>query len=108
MKKSLIFVAVSMFVFWGFQQNASASCEFSSGPCTQDSAGHTYQTEQALGGGYKTTRDGNSYSTTSQTLSGDYKTNYNDGRSEIHNYDPYKSNRSSGSSGFGSSNNSYR
>ena len=103
MRKSIVIMAVAAIVLLGGSRAAFAGCEFSSGPCSTDSSGHTYRTEQGLGGGYKTTRDGSDYSHTSQTLGGGYRTDYNDGRSEFSNRNPYETNSSSRSgSGYGS------
>ncbi len=101
MKKPVVLAISAAAILFGLHGEAFAGCEFSSGPCSTDSSGHTYRTEQGLGGGYKTTRDGSDYSHTNQTLGGGYRTDYNDGRSETHNYDPYKSDSSS-RSGYGS------
>ena len=90
MKKSVIIAIAAAAILCGLHWEALAGCELSSGLCSTDSSGHTYRTEEGLGGGYKTTRDGSAYSHTSQTLSGSYRTKYNDGRSETQNYDPYK------------------
>lgn len=94
-------VVLAIIILCALNGEAFAGCEFSSGPCTTDSSGHTYRTEQNLGGGYNTTRDGSSYSQTSQTLGGSYRTDYNDGRTEFSNSNPYESDNSM-QSGYGS------
>ena len=53
--------------------SAEAGCEFATGPRSTDSRGNSYRTEQNLGGVYTTHRDGNSYSTTGQTLGGTWQ-----------------------------------
>jgi hypothetical protein len=70
---------------------ASADCTFSTSNCYTDSYGNTYQTEQNLGGGYNTYRNGSLHSQTQQDLSGGYQERYNDGSSRRYNYDPYAS-----------------
>ena len=69
---------------------AYAGCELVSGPCSTDGRGNTYVTQQNLGGGYTTTRNGNYYSNTEQTLSGSYKTEYGNGDRIFHNQNPYE------------------
>ena len=68
---------------------AYAGCALSSGPCSTDSFGNTYRTEQNLGGGYNTYRNGSSYSTTNQNLSGSYTESYTGGGSRTYNSNPY-------------------
>ena len=68
---------------------ANAACEFVSGPCTKDSYGNTYRTEQNFGGGYNTYRNGILDSQTSQNLSGGYTTKRRNGLQERRNYNPY-------------------
>lgn len=70
---------------------AHAGCELVIGPCSSDSRGNTYTTEQNLGGGYTTNRNGSQYSTTDQTLGGTWQERYNDGSTRSYNYDPYES-----------------
>lgn len=68
---------------------ASAGCELAVGPCSTDSAGNTYRTEQNLGGSYNTYRNGNLYSQTDQTLSGSWSERRVDGEQRFHNTNPY-------------------
>lgn len=74
-----------------FAQSAHAGCELVSGPCSTDNRGNTYTTEQNLGGGYNTYRNGSLDAQTSQTLSGGWRTRSNDGTERSYNYDPYES-----------------
>lgn len=70
---------------------AHADCALVSGPCRTDSHGNTYVTEQNLGGGYTTYRNGAPYSQTRENLSGSY-TEYTFGHgSTTYNADPYAS-----------------
>jgi len=68
---------------------ASADCTFSTSNCYTDSYGNTYQTEQNLGGGYNTYRNGTLNSQTRQNLSGGYQERYSNGETRTYNYDPY-------------------
>lgn len=72
---------------------AWAGCDFATGPCSTDSRGNTYRTEQGFGGGYVTTRNGQPYSTTQQTNSGNWREERRDGGSSTYNYNPYKPRR---------------
>lgn len=67
---------------------AYAGCELSLNPCSTDSFGNTYTYEQNLSGSYSTYRNGNPYSTTTQTLSGTYREDYRDGGSRSFNMAP--------------------
>lgn len=70
--------------------NANAGCELISGPCSTDGHGNTYRTEQNLGGGYNTYRNGNLNSQTSQGLNGGWREQFNDGSSRQYNSNPYE------------------
>lgn len=70
-------------------QAAHAGCELALGPCSSDSQGNRYTTEENLGGGYTTYRNGSHYSNTDQTLGGTWREQYDDGSSRSYNYDPY-------------------
>lgn len=73
---------------------AKAGCEFAVGPCSTDSLGNTYHTEQNLGGGYNTYKNGSLYSQTEQTLNGGYTESYTSGGSRTHNMNPYQAGKS--------------
>jgi hypothetical protein len=68
---------------------ANAACELVSGPCTTDRNGNYYRTEQNLGGGYNTYKNGVLNSQTSQTLGGSWRERFNDGQERTYNYNPY-------------------
>ena len=65
----------------GFSSQVRAGCELSIGPCSTDSSGNRYSTEQGLGGGYTTYKNGSHYSTTDQTLGGTWREKYDSGGS---------------------------
>lgn len=96
LRLALVTLAAAM-----FSTGASASCALSSGPCSTDSYGNTYRTQQSLGGGYSTNRNGSPYSTTNQNLGGGYTESYSSGGSRTYNSNPY-------GSSFGSSSGSRR
>ena len=68
---------------------AFAGCELSLSPCATDRYGNTYTTEENLGGGYTTYRNGSRYSTTEETLTGGWKTTLPDGNQIFTDDDPY-------------------
>jgi hypothetical protein len=70
---------------------ARADCLLSSGPCSTDTRGNTYRSEENLGGGVTTYRNGVPYSTTNETLGGGYRENFRSGGSRTYNYDPFPS-----------------
>ncbi len=76
-----------------FPSLAYADCGVATGPCARDSYGNTYHTEQNLGGGYNTYRNGVLNSQTQQNLNNDYTTRYQDGSSSTSNFNPYDSRR---------------
>lgn len=67
---------------------AQASCVLVSGPCETDRYGNTFTTQQNLGGGYSTYRNGSFYSSTGQTLGGSYRERDIYGGTRTYNYDP--------------------
>lgn len=70
---------------------AAASCVLVTGPCYTDSRGNTYRTEQNLGGGYTTYRNGSTYSRTYQEpLSGNYRERFTGGGYNTYERDPYR------------------
>ncbi len=70
---------------------AHADCALITSPCRTDSHGNTYVTEQNLGGGYTTYRNGNPYSQARENLYGSV-TEYTFGHgSTTYNSDPYAS-----------------
>ncbi|WP_394887546.1 hypothetical protein ACG873_21820 [Mesorhizobium sp. AaZ16] len=66
-------------------------CELVTGPCSTDSSGNTYFTEQNLGGGYNTYRNGDLSSQTSQNLGGSYTETFSNGATRTHSDNPYGS-----------------
>jgi hypothetical protein len=73
-----------------FSTSALAGCQTSTGPCSTDGYGNTYRTEQNLGGGYNTFRNGVLDSQTSQTTSGSWRERSTDGGTRTYNYNPYE------------------
>ncbi|WP_026792996.1 hypothetical protein [Pleomorphomonas oryzae] len=70
---------------------AHADCALITSPCRTDSHGNTYVTEQNLGFGYTTYRNGVPYSQTHENMYGS-TTEYTYGHgSTTYNYDPYAS-----------------
>lgn len=69
----------------------SASCSLLATNCSTDSRGSSYVTEQNLGGGYNTYKNGSLYSQTQQNLSGGYTEEFTSGGYRTYNYDPYAS-----------------
>ena len=68
----------------------AANCLFdTSGTCVTDNQGNTYRTQQNLGGGYNTYRNGVLDSQTSQNLSGGYTQRYTNGYQQNYDSDPY-------------------
>jgi hypothetical protein len=84
--------AVLFSIFLLAAGNASASCELVSRPYSTDSSGNTYTTQQNLGGGYNTYRNGILHSQTSQQLDGRYRETYSGGGYRIYDRNPYRSN----------------
>lgn len=73
-------ISILAFALASFPLSAQANCDLaSSGSCYEDSRGNTYHTEDNLGGGYNTYRNGQLDSQTSSNLGGGYKTEYQDG-----------------------------
>lgn len=73
---------------------ASAGCLFATSPCSTDDRGNTYTTQQNLGGGYNTYRNGSLHSQTSQdTLGTGYTERYTAGGYRRYDSNPYASDR---------------
>jgi hypothetical protein len=83
----ILIFAIGLFTATG----ASASCALVTGPCSTDSYGNTYRTEQNLGGGYNTYRNGSLHSQTSQQLNGNYRETFTGGGHRTYDRDPYAS-----------------
>ena len=98
MKNKVIALTTLMLVTLASVPQAFAGCEFASN-CKTDSSGNTYTTEQNLGGGYNTYKNGNLHSQTEQTLGGGYKTDFQSGGSEYNNQNPYDRNNANPSEG---------
>ncbi len=71
--------------------SAMAGCQLVAGPCSTDSYGNTYITRQSLSGtGYVTTRNGNPYSHTGETLGGGWREDFTGGGYQMHSTPPYQ------------------
>ena len=59
-------------------------------PCVEDSRGNQYVTRPALGGGYKTFKNGQPYSKTQKTLDGRYREKLKNGKTRTFSFDPWR------------------
>jgi len=82
---------VTAIVLLALPTTAHAGCDLVpiGQPCATDSYGNTYRTEENLGGGYNTYRNGVLDSQTQQNLGGGWTETDQNGATRNYNYDPY-------------------